>query len=191
MVKNRRGHFYINKELEPKIKENFGTTDIKELEKIVLDILTNGTENKEFLPAKERKEEALAQIAQAKAERIKEKENEKLHKLHLENEILERHLSYSHTFNSEPSSQANSAMKKGINQKYSNYGQPNYGQPNIIESIQKKKNFFINKIKDGEYCGVCKVCQNFTTDICITSHEAEGDIELHLESLHNLELYQR
>ena len=46
-AKNRKLNFYINQELESKVKQNFGTTDVKELELIVKDFLTNGIQNKQ------------------------------------------------------------------------------------------------------------------------------------------------
>lgn len=46
VAKSRHGKYYINKELESKVLSNFGTTNIKELDKIVLNFLTNGIPTK-------------------------------------------------------------------------------------------------------------------------------------------------
>jgi len=192
---SKEGKFQINFDIKSreKLVKVYNTTDKSEIIKLIrqrslmtdqeLLVSLGITETKTI---KEQIAEADLKIKNAKAERIKERESLSLREQEARTELLERQLNYSHTFNSEPSSQAKSSMRKGIQRKYSNYD-----YSNITETIQKKKNFFINKITDSEYCGVCKVCQNFTTDICITSHEPQGDIELHLESIHNTELYQR
>ena len=134
---------------------------------------------------KERKEEALVKIAEAKAERITEKEDKQLHKLNLENEILERTLNYHNTFDKPPTNQGQKAITKGVNQKYSNYN-----QPDIEIDIQRKKNFTILKENLG-YVGKCLVCRHFDTGFCNTGYCAEMDIEVHLEAVHEKELYVR
>ena len=185
VAKTRRGFFYINKKREENVLKNFGTTDIKKLQKIIEDILDNGIENKSYLSAKERREVAQAKISEAKADRVKDKESLHLRKLEAETELLERQLNYSNNFGSFPSNQAKSAMKKGIERNYSNYG-----QQNITETIQPKKNHYIEKQNFG-YVGKCIVCKKFETDLCSTGYEAEGDIELHLESVHKTGLFQK
>ena len=185
----RIGQFelYFNKEEQEELVKKFRTTDKKELKKLIKEQSLNNSENsnESFLSAKERREEAQAQIAQAKANRIKDKESLLLRKLEAETELVERQLNYSNTFESNPSYQAKTAMKKGIEQKYYNHG-----QSNITETIQKKKNFYIEKQNYG-YIGKCIICKNCETDLCSTGYEAERDIELHLELIHETGLYQR
>lgn len=182
---SRTGQVTLNfdKRFRAILKTRFGTDDNEKIKQICLDYLKNG-DTAEFLSAKERKEEALAQIAEAKATRVIDKESLGLRKLEAETELVERQLTFDNTFGSPASKQAKIAMRKGINGKY--YGD----SPNVSETIQPKKNFFIEKQEFG-YVGKCRTCLNFETNLCSTGYEAEGDIELHLESVHQKELYVR
>lgn len=175
----RKGQFTVNysKEFREKIKKNFGTDDEKEIKQIVLKFLEHGE-----LANLSLRDEMLLERLQI----IREQRPEQLKKLQIQNEILEKKRDFLYHFQKPMSESGSNTF---TNSTYKKYG---YSQSeNIQENIQLKKNYYINKIQDGEFCGCCKVCGNFSTDICTTSKEAELDVELHLESIHQTGLFQR
>ncbi len=167
----------LNAEFRKIIKDNFGTDEEKKIKELILKFLENG--DIETLSLKD-------QLLLERIQQLREQRPLKLRKLQLQNEILEAKRRFLYHFKTEISNDGSETLSKSTYQKY---GFAN--SQNVDENIQLKKNFYINKLSDGEYCGCCKVCQNFSTPICSTSREAEGDIELHLESIHNAELFQR
>lgn len=172
-----RLNLYFNTKLKEKLLQNFGTSNIKEIQEIILKYLENPDSN--GLPLKD-------QILIEKLAMIREQRPLQLRKLTAQTEILESRVNFQKNFKIQLSNNGSQILSKSINQKY-NFG----NSPRVEENIQYKKNFFIDKHTDGSYVGVCKVCQNFVTDVCTTSREAEGDIELHLEAVHHRELYQK
>ena len=175
--KSSRLDIYFNKELKEKILQNFQTSDIKEIQKIVLEFLENGDGKNLSLQD---------QLLFEKLAILQEQRPHKLKIVEAQAEILEAKRKFLYNFKSVLSDSGSQTLTKSTYQKYG-YG----GSQNIQENIQLKKNFYINKIQDGEYCGCCKVCGNFSTAICTTSNEAEKDVEHHLESVHHAELFQR
>ena len=175
----RKGQFTVNyaKEFREKIKNNFGTDDEAEVKKIVLEFLENG--DVKNLSLKD-------QLLFERIELLREQRPFKLRILTAQAEILEAKRKFLYNFKSVLSDEGSQTLSKSTYQKYGFTT-----SQNIQENIQLKKNFYINKLGDGEYCGCCKVCQNFSTAICTTSKEAELDVELHLESVHHAELFQR
>lgn len=178
MVSNKsRLNLYFDKELKEKILQNFQTDDVQEIKKLIMNFLEHG--DNEFLSLKD--QYLLERINKLRAETPL-----KTRKLQLQNEILEKKRDFLYHFEKPLSNTGSTILESEKKKQYGFAKSDNYH-----ENIQLKKNFFINKINSGEYCGVCKICQNFTTTICTTSQEAEGDIELHLEAVHNTGLYQR
>ena len=177
MVSKPRIQIYPNKELREKLLQNFQTDDVKEIQNIIMEFLQNP--NQSNLSLKD-------QLLLERINKLKTQTPLQTKKLELQNKILQQRVDFGIHFEKPLSNSGSQILKSETEKKYGFSKSENYH-----ENIQLKKNFFINKIKDGEYCGVCKVCQNFTTAICITSTEAEGDIELHLESVHNKELFER
>ena len=176
-AKTRRGFFYINKKLEEKILQNFQTSDIIEIQKIVLEFLENGDGKNLSLQD---------QLLFEKLQILQEQRPHKLKILEAQAEILEAKRKFLYNFKSVLSNEGSQTLTKST---YKKYGFAS--SQNINENIQLKKNFYINKIQEGEYCGCCKVCGNFSTAICTTSREAEGDVELHLEAVHKSGLFQK
>ncbi len=177
VTKSNRIQFYINKELKEVIKQNFNTEDTKEIQNLILKFLENGDVDTLTLKDQYLLERIL---------KLREQRPEQLRKLKLQNDILEAKRKFLYNFKTELSDEGTKTLTKSKNQQYGFATSQSYD-----ENIQLKKNFFIDKHSDGSYVGVCKVCTNFVTAVCSTSREAEGDIELHLESVHSTGLYQR
>ncbi|GEM_PF-4114883 len=177
MASKPRIQIFPNKELKEKMLQNFQTDDIKEMQEILIKFIKNGDSTN--LSLKD-------QILLERLEILKEQRPFQLRKIKAQADILESKRRFLYHFQTELSDNGSQTLTKSTNAKYGFGNSENYR-----ENIQLKKNFFIDKHSDGSYIGVCKVCQNFTTAICTTSHEAEGDIELHLESVHNTGLYQK
>ena len=167
----------LNAEFRKIVKQRFNTEDETKIKQLILEFLENGESPNLSLQDK---------MLIERIEKIKEQRPLQLEKLKIQNEILQKKRDFLYNFKKEMSESGSQILTKSTYQKY-NYG----GSHNIQENIQLKKNFYINKIQDGEYCGCCKVCGNFSTAICTTSKEAEGDVELHLESAHKSGLFER
>lgn len=177
MVSKPRIQIFPNAKLKEKLLQNFGTTDIKEIQQIIIKYLENPDSTN--LSLKD-------QILLERLALLKEQRPLQLRKLTAQTEILEARVKFQNYYQTPLSESGSQTLSKSINQKY-NFGT----SQNVRENIQLKKNFFIDRHNDGTYVGVCKVCQNFTTSICSSSREAEGDIEHHLQVIHNKELYQK
>ena len=175
----RKGQFTINYNRKQRdiLKKNFGTDDETEIKQIVLEFLQNGDNATLTLKDQYLLERIL---------KLREQRPEQLRKLKLQNDILEAKRKFLYNFKTELSDEGTKTLTKSKNQQYGFATSQSYD-----ENIQLKKNFFIDKHSDGTYVGICKVCTNFVTAVCSTSREAEGDIELHLESVHSTGLYQR
>ena len=175
--KSSRLDIYFNKELKEKLLQNFQTDNIKDIQKIVLEFLENG--DSKILSLKD-------QLLLEKLSMLQEQRPFKLRILEAQADILEAKRKFLYNFKSVMSDSGSETLSKSTYQKYGFAT-----SPNIDENIQLKKNFYVNPLGTGEYCGCCKVCQNFSTAICSTYREAEGDIELHLELVHQTGLFQR
>ena len=167
----------LNAEFRKIVKQRFNTEDETKIKQLILEFLENGESPNLSLQDKM----LIERIA-----KIREQRPLQLEKLRIQNEILQKKRDFLYNFKREISESGSQILTKSTCQKYG-FG----GSQNIQENIQLKKNFYINKIQDGEYCGCCKVCGNFSTAICTTSKEAEGDVELHLEAVHKSGLFQR
>ena len=167
----------LNAEFRKIVKQRFNTEDETKIKQLILKFLENGES-----PNLSLQDQLLFQ----RIAKIREQRPEQLKKLELQNEILQKKRDFLYNFKTELSESGSQTLKKSTYQKYG-YG----GSQNIQENIQLKKNFYVNPLGNGEFCGCCKVCGNFSTAICTTYKEAEGDIELHLEAVHKSELFER
>lgn len=172
---------YYNVEEQKILVDKFGTTEKKELNKLMKKYVLS-TINK----VDDSNLSVQEQILLEKLAILKEERPLKLRKLKAQAEILESKRKFLYNFQTVMSDSGSQTLEKSTWKKYGFGDSENYQ-----ENIQLKKNFYINKLGDGEYCGCCKICQNFSTAICTTSKEAEGDIELHLETVHQTGLYQK
>ena len=175
----RKGQITLNFGLEFRkiIKQNFNTDDEAQIKELILKFLEHGD-----IATLSLKDQYLLE----RINKLRLQTPLQIRKLELQNEILQKKRDFLYNFKKEISESGSQVLEKSTYQKYGFAT-----SQNINENIQLKKNFYINKLGDGEYCGCCKVCQNFSTAICTTSREAEGDIEHHLESVHNAELFQK
>lgn len=167
--------FSFNKEERDFIDEKLDTIDrktrIDAIKKLLLSAITGDLSLKD-------------QLLFEKLSILKQERPIRLRKLKAQTEILEGKRRFLNHFGAELSSKGSQTLETQTKKKFGFGSSENYN-----ESIQPKKNFFINKIND-EYIGCCKRCGKFTTSPCITSREAEGDIEVHLEAVHEKELYE-
>ena len=167
----------LNAEFRKIVKQRFNTEDETEIKQLILEFLKNGESPNLSL----QDEMLLERIA-----KIREQRPLQLEKLRIQNEILQKKRDFLYNFKREMSESGSQTLTTSTYQKYG-FGSVH----NINENIQLKKNFYINKITNGEFCGCCKVCGNFSTAICSTSQEAEKDVELHLEAVHKSGLFER
>lgn len=177
---SRVGQFqhYFTIEEQKFLVKKFGTTDKNELKKLMKDFILKSGDTGNF--------SLQDQLLFEKIKQFKAEAPLRLRKLKAQTEIAESKSKFLTHFGSEISESGSQKLIESTKSKYGFSTSQHYQ-----ENIQRKKNFYIDKQTDGTYIGCCRVCKIFATDVCSTSHEAEGDIELHLESVHQRELYQR
>lgn len=124
------------------------------------------------------------QIQLEKLQILKQERPLRLRKLKAQTKILEGKQRFLNHFGAEISKEGSQVLQTQTEKKYG-FGKTDMGNYNEAP----KKNFFINKISQ-EYFGCCKVCGKFSTAACVSYQEAERDIEVHLEGVHQKELFQ-
>lgn len=166
---------YYNIEEQKLLVAKFKTTDKKELQKltkqVVIDYITNNTKPEMYLDPDSEFKLARAQIIKAKAEFIAKKEELQTKKLDLETRILSRQVEYQDNFDAEPSNQAKSAIKKGIEQR--DLTEQEY--ENVTKYITLKNHNF-------KWIATCDICKDGET--YDTRHDAINEMIRHLTTEH-------